>query len=374
MYAIRLLYDDHKKNKRENLLISESIKHLKPKYFSFLKKNFLSLENFEDLEIHKKILFENEDDYFHMKNKFEEIHYFRIYRKINIFLLSLLFLKRFIGKLDKKEISLNTKIYIINSNFNIIRKFSNFFRIFNNKGFRYFFAFSAIYLVNKLDDKLFQKDFADNIGINTRFGLYIWFENNYRLGKIDNITINFLDQYMINLSYLAQTEIKEKEKEKENEEKEKYEKFNEKIFNKNIFEFLLFYQMLKIYYLETFISKTLLEVYLPIENYKRTINIDHRFLKRILEDFYSKISRERYFDMKNGIEKDERISRKIFNFFIPNEIKNFMKDRENYYNEKFQINENSAKEIISEEFLEVLYRNYEVLMNMKESELYDNKE
>ena len=66
--------------------------------------------------------------------------------------------------------------------------------------------------------------------INTRFGIYIWFENNLRLGKIDYITINYLDNYINNYSLLILNR-------------------NTGNFNKSLYDNIIFYQMMKIHYL-----------------------------------------------------------------------------------------------------------------------------
>lgn len=339
MYAFRILHDNYKKKKRESLVISEKIKKMKPRYFLFLRNNILK-NTYDDLENEKKILFANEEEYENMKFKFDEIYHFRNYRKFLLFCFSAIFIKRLFGKLENNEINLNTNL-IKESRRNLLN------RIINQKYFKYLIGFAVIYSANKIENKKFEYDFANNIKINTRFGIYIWFENNLRLGKIDYITINYLDNYINNYSLLILNR-------------------NTGNFNKSLYDNIIFYQMMKIHFLEIFLAKTILNIYIPINYYKLSFKIDDRFLRRILEDYYKILNKERYFDIKNGIEKDQRLNKILINYMIPKEIRRIISDKENHKNDDFEINENSGENIITNEAMEILIENYQILFNLKD--------
>jgi hypothetical protein len=340
MFLFRFFHDDYKRKKRENLILSEKINKIKPKYFLFLRNNILNENNYEDLNNEKKILFSNEDEYMNIKTKFDEIYYFRNYNKFILFCLSVLFVKRLFA--SNAEINLNTKL--IREEKKIILK-----KIINHKYSKYLLSFFVIYSLNKITNNIFEYDFASKISVNSRFGIYIWFENNLRLGKLDHTTINYLDKYMDDFSYLI---IKNNK--------------NNNNFNKIIYDHLIFYQIIKIHFLEIFLAKTILKIYLPINLYKKTFEIDDKFLKRILEDFYKVLNKERYYDIKNGIEEDKRLHKIILSYILPKDISNVIFNNNYRIDDLFQLNENEEENIISKDYLEVIVENYKTLFNLKD--------
>ena len=304
-----------------------------------MKNNLLKENSFEDLDNEKKIIFSNEEEYFNMKSKYDEIHHFRYYRKFILSSCSFLFMKRL---LNDQETTIDPKMFEGRS-YRSIR----LLRIINHRYFKYTCGLALIYTAFKIENRIFQYDFSNKIKINTRFGLYIWFENNFRLGKLDYSTINYLDKNLINTSYLL---VEEKNNN----------------YNKRILDYMIFYQIMKLHFLKIFLSKTIINIFFPITFYRSKDKIDDRFLKRNLDNFYKLMSKERYYDLQNGIEEDKRLSRIVVKSLFPKELRNSLFNNENMFADNFELNENSDENIISKEIMELIIQNYQILLKLKD--------
>ena len=238
MYNIpKLLYEEIQKIRKEKKTLSKSLNKMDREYFLFVKKSLFKENEFDKLNKNQKILFKNEDDFQNKKFIFEELDDFYKYRKFFILTGYLFFTKRlFFGKqklIDNFNLTNWIKESISKSKKLFLGKFI-FFNVFSFSVFRF-------------EKKYFEFEISKNITTDSRLGLYIWFDTNFRLGLLNINSFNHLDDLI-----LKKVNFINKDKKSQ--------------LNEEIIENIIFYYLLKQHFFSFYTSKLFSHLIVPILN------------------------------------------------------------------------------------------------------------
>lgn len=267
MYIPKLLYEEYQKSKKENKILSTKLRCFSREYFCFIKSHLFSNKNFDSLNPTEKILFNNEEDYNNQKFLFEELDDFYKYRKTFLVFFHVYFSKLlFFGKQRIKDNF--TLDWVKNS----IKKSPNGFL-----GKIVFFSIFT-YAILVFQQKYFQYIVANKININSKLGLYLWYEHNYRRGLINTYTLNFLDD---NISQkLLLVDVKNKISQ----------------FNENTLEYVYFNYLLKQHFYNIYTTKIFTNIIIPLFNNEKENNKEvNNFLLKINKVFWQKLRAEKYY-------------------------------------------------------------------------------
>jgi len=375
MYFPKLLYEEFKKLRKQQKTISKHISKIDREQFLFLKRGLFSGSNFKSLDSTKKLLFSDETDFENQKFIFEELNDFSNWRRFG--LASLVFL-------SAKRLFLTKAIVISSSgnsfNFSLFKPKAAFnFSAANKKIFIKLikgtlfaaFSFAAFYCENIY----FEMEITDKVTIESRLGIYLWFENNYRKGLLNTNTINMLDAYMQKLfitNLLNERSSISGSKELKND------------WNQDLFYNVVFYALVKQHFYDVFISKTLQNVIIPLIDYQekssRTCSAafqaqTNKFLLSLLKRNFENRSKERFycFDSELNCERNLKVNYPLnylkalfhgdkgsfsgfsdeFNF----KGVDFVFDNNKVKNETLFLNENSLGSLLRNEELNQIYFN-----------------
>lgn len=322
MIFIDLIHEAYLKINIDKKNLTKGIIRIDRPYFIFMKRNLFAEKSYSEIPDFKKVLFKNEEEYKIQKFIFEELN--DIYKFRTFIFTSVYF---FTGK----KIIFGRKKFLENFNLNF---FKNSFlyspKIFLIKIF--FLGFLSVTYFN-LETFLFKTLISKKIKSNTRLGLYLWFDSNFRLGLLNTQTLNYLDNQINNISLFID---------------EKQTQMNED--NLNI---ICFYYLLKQHYLNIYISKFFINIIIPMIN-----NKNPKF-----SDFVEKIKNEKYFYYCNINDEEYNdnilLWIKILNFFKYKNEKDFFSSSGEL--EKIFVNEDSINNLIGEIEIRELKKNEFIL-------------
>lgn len=342
MYLPKLLYDEFKKILNERNILSKHLNKIDREYFLFVKKELFNINNYQNLDKTKKLLFNNESDYENQKFIFEEIDDFFKMRRF------------FIGS---AYIFLAIKLFIAEkastNEFYHKRLFNNFKKspkLFCLKAF----IFSLITFAGwHYEKKYFEFDFANKINTNSRLGIFLWFESNFRLGLLNKNTINFLDEEIQMQINLISKEIKSE--------------LNEEILHK-----LIFYALLKQHYFNFFATKFLANIIIPLLNTENNHNQKHEenyFLSIVQQSFMNNYN-ERFFSFSSELDYEINAKRTGIYGKFKSLVASSLNDKglngnNEGNNDKVFLNENSLASLIRIDEIKQIYLNDFIQENLK---------
>jgi hypothetical protein len=272
MYLSKLIYEELKKQLNENRILSKHLNKIDREHFVFIKKDLFSKSDFEKLDKTKKLLFSDGSDYENKKFIFEEIDDFFKLRRFLIASAYLFAAKRlFLGKAALSE------------NFNF-----TFFKNSPKKFLLKTFLFSLFsFAVLNFEKKYFALDFSSKIKIDSRLGIFLWFESNYRIGLLNTNTINFLDE-----SIQAQFNLVNKDLKSE---------LNEELFHK-----LIFYALLKQHFYSFITCKFLVNVIFPLMNFEKNRSKlqKEKFLFSVIKQNFETMQKEKFFSYNSELNEE----------------------------------------------------------------------
>lgn len=345
MYLLKNLNDEIKKLRKENKTLSKNLNQINREYFLLIKKNFFKYNsNYNNLDNTKKLLFKNESDYENHKFVFEELDDFYKYRKFILISTYLFFSKRlYFGKAN------------IIPNFNL-----KFFLNCIEKSKKKFFAKTLFYglfsfFLFKYEKKYFEFEISNKLSINSRLGIYLWFESNYRKRLLNHHTFNFLDDYFTKRFGLIDTDFKSD-------------------LNEEILENTIFYYLFKQHYFNIYVTKTFNNLITPFLNNEKKSDFEKAvFVNKLNKNFIEKVEKEKfyYFDSDKNEEKNyKRIN--IFNG-IKDLFKNTFNEEyngfENKKSDKLFLTEDSLGNLIRQNELNQIFLNDLINENLKKSYL-----
>jgi len=276
MYLSKLIYEELKKQLNENRILSKHLNKIDREHFVFIKKDLFSKSDFEKLDKTKKLLFNDISDYENKKFIFEEIDDFFKLRRFLIAFAYLFAAKRlFLGKAASYENFYFT--FFKNSIKNSPKKFLLKTFMFS------LFSFAVFHF----EKKYFALDFSSKIKIDSRLGIFLWFESNYRIGLLNTNTINFLDE-----SIQAQFNLVNKDLKSE---------LNEELLHK-----LIFYALLKQHFYSFFTCKFLVNVIFPLMNFEKNSSKlqKEKFLFSVIKQNFETMQKEKFFSYNSELNEE----------------------------------------------------------------------
>ncbi len=342
MFLVKTLNDEIKKLREEKKSLSKNLNNIKRDYFLQVKKNlFYDKTNYNDLYKINKILFINESDYEKQKFIFEELDFFYKYRKFILFSGCLFLWKRiYFGKAN------------VIPNFNLkffLSSFEKSKKIFLAKSAFIIFFSAALF---KYEKKYFEFEISNNININSRLGIFLWFETNYRNGYLNVSNFNFLD----------------------NTVGKKYNLINKNIqseLNQEILENINFYVLIKQHYFNIYTTKIFNNIITPLINNEKNNHYDQtKFMYEIQKNYLEKIQNEKYYIFNEEINQE--MNNKAFNLFddmkklFENTFNHEYNGFENKKSDKLFLTEDSLLEMIRLDELNQIFLNENTSDNIKE--------
>jgi len=340
MYISKILYEEFKKLRNEKKVISENLNKIDRKYFLLIKRNFFCEDNFDSLDKHKKLFFKDESDFENQKFIFEELDDFYKYRQFIIFSSVILFTKKLLFKNTSLIKDFNTK-FLINSILFSPKKFIG----------KSLFLITSSLVLFRFSNKYFEHEISRKITLDSRLGIYLWFETNFRKGFLNYETFNYLDDKISRKNYIIN-------------------KDESNAINERIFDDIIFYYLLKSHFYNFYFSKIFLNIIVPLLNNEKTSQFQlAKFLIKINQQFFEKLQKDRNYSFDNLHQEEVNIKTLNSFDFIKNSFKNNFEFEDNLTKtkggDKLYLNEDNILHLIRSNELQQIFLNEFTIENLK---------